>query len=204
MSINSLKPKPSGLQQWYPYGGAGSGQQWQQQGRPFGVGVGGQQQPYPYGANGQYGIDQQGNQFFFGALRQQPQQDQGSRDYWGGRNAAVIRGEWDDWKKRYAPIEDHYAELFLDDEKRQGLRDTAMKYATSSIDNAYQRGLQGMVKRDNRYGVGLSALEQKHRNRTMQGNKQALLAKAKTDMTSYLDDRETQQLSGGISYGRTN
>lgn len=130
--------------------------------------------------------------------------DSTSREYWGNRSAGLIRSEWEDYKQRFAPVEDYYANLFLDPAKRGKLRSNAMRYVGDGVNRSYAKGLQSMKDRDARYGVGLSALEKKHRDRTMQAKKQAVLTKGHTDMNTYLDDREMQLLSGGVSSARTN
>lgn len=125
------------------------------------------------------------------------------RDYWSNRKASLIRGEWDDWKTRFQPLEEYYAGLLTDPAQRNELRNTTLGYVQDSANDRYQAGLSSLKRQDNRLGVGLGSLEQNSRDRKMQASKQAMLAKSLTDTTSYMDDREQQMMSGGISSGRT-
>lgn len=125
------------------------------------------------------------------------------QEYWSNRKAALIRGEWDDWKTRFQPLEEYYASLLTDPAQRNELRNTTLGYVNDSANDRYQAGLSSLKRQDNRFGVGLTALEQNSRDRKMQAGKQAMLAKSLTDTTSHMDDREKQMMSGGISRGRT-
>jgi len=124
-------------------------------------------------------------------------------NYWSGRNATILRKQWDYWQQQYKPLEEEYASLVLDPTKRAALRNESLGYVTQSADASHARGLTALANRDARLGVGLDSLEQASRERKMGASAAAVKAKGLTDMAGYLDDREQQMMSGGISYART-
>ena len=127
----------------------------------------------------------------------------GSADYWSQRQANLLRGQWDYWQQQFAPVETYFTGLVTDPQQRQALRAESMGYVEQASKDGLQRGLQSLATRDQRYGVGLDALEQGSRERKMGATAAATKAKGLTDMSSYLDEREQQMMSGGVAYART-
>ena len=132
-----------------------------------------------------------------------PAVDSSDPNYWSQRNAAVLRGQWDNWKQNYKPLEEYYAGLVVDPAKRTALRAESLDFVGKAADSSLQRGLTSLANRDQRYGVGLSGLEQQSRDRKMGAEAALVKAKGLTDMSGYVDQREQEMMSGGIAYART-
>lgn len=119
--------------------------------------------------------------------------------YWQQRNADILRSQWDYSQTQFGGIEDKFTELLTNPERRQQLRQDSLNYVSGAVDEAHKTSLAQLGRRDQRYGVGLGALQQQSRTNKMQQRAAATKAKGLTDMAGYLKDRDMQMMSGGIS-----
>lgn len=119
--------------------------------------------------------------------------------YWQQRNADLLRAQWDYSQQQFGGVEDQFTSLLTDPTKRAAMHQTSLDYVSDSVDQSYAGGLGQLARRDQRYGVGLGALQKQSRANKMQQSAAATKAKGLTDMAGYLKDRDTQILSGGIT-----
>lgn len=145
-----------------------------------------------------------------------PSMKAGALDYWNSVNGAtteedpysldgiqqgyadMLRSDYDDWEERFQPFEDLYRNKLLDPVEHSAMDSESMGFVDRGVNNAYQRSLAQLNKQDRMYGQQLDADEQASRSRRLLLSKGAALSKGRTDMSTYLGNRNLQLLAGGL------
>ena len=112
--------------------------------------------------------------------------------------ADMLRGDYDDYVTRFQPYENYYQGFVTDPAQAGQLREDALGYVDTSVNMATGRQAANLNAQDRKYGVSLDASEQRARSGTLGRQRSLLQAKSRTDMLSYMGDRELQMLSGGV------
>ena len=109
--------------------------------------------------------------------------------------AALARAEFEDYKKRFFPLEDELINRY----DNKGLRDKAIAENTQGVRDAYQadRGIQ--QRRLSRYGVNLAPDQQRAINRQNQIGQVADVANVRNLTRDAYADLDEQILSGSSS-----
>ena len=114
-----------------------------------------------------------------------------------GKRAALIRTQWDDYKKRFRPVEDK-----LISDMGTGIHSTfnqeGLDTARKSVDTAYGGGVDMQNRDMARMGITNNAQQQQAMDTTVDINKSQSMDNATNSARQWDIDRKNAVISGGL------
>lgn len=118
----------------------------------------------------------------------------------GSENLAkVARAEWEDYKSRFAPIEDKLFERFNDDEGRAVAADKAASNAGLALD----RSKEQTDRTFSRYGLNMTDRQNASRDKAHSLQKTASTVGAKNTTRAAKEEQRMNIMAGGLNTSRT-
>lgn len=120
---------------------------------------------------------------------------------YGGRNsgsdnmAKIHRSEWENYRSRFAPVEDMLFDRFQD----TGRTEEAVKSAGQTMASAFDRSKDQTAREMSRYGVSQTGDVAEASDRTFGLKQAAATAGARNGMRTAMEDQKMGIMSGGLS-----
>lgn len=114
----------------------------------------------------------------------------------GSDNMAKIhRAQWEDYKSRFAPVEDMLFSRFEDETNKTAAVDSAAE----TMGQAFDRSREQTDREMSRYGLNVSGRKSETRDATFGLKKAAAKAGAKNAMRTAKEDQKMGIMNGGLS-----
>jgi predicted RNase H-like nuclease (RuvC/YqgF family) len=118
-------------------------------------------------------------------------------------NARTSRAEYEDYKKRFQPIENELNSLILDKDKRKAWHQNIIDYGNNNVISAYNRARNNIDRSKERYGNVISADENKYNDRKLALQRANTQSQALTNAGDYIRREDLNLLLGNSTAQKT-